>query len=145
VWPHSTGALPTAVCACSLALHSLPALVTQVQIVNGVSEVHGATRKVVRSYDALQQIILKGNKRRVMDKSGDVGSIAGMVAVCFPEFMPGAFVSAGSALQAEEPRSHTVLTLYISITDNDLSDGNESRSSKLHLVDLAGEMGTWRG
>ena len=77
---------------------------------SGSVELHGATRKVVKSYDVLRKLVASGDRR------------------C---------IKAGSAPQAS-PKSHTVLTLHISITDKDLSDGNDSRSAKLHFVVLAG-------
>ena len=41
-------------------------------------------------------------------------------------------------MNATSSRSHAVLTLYVTITDTDDSDGNDSRAAKLHLIDLAG-------
>jgi hypothetical protein len=77
---------------------------------DGSVSLHGATRKIVKSYEALKKIVTVGNKRRIMAGSGSAAST----------------------------KSHTVLTLHLAITDKDLSDGNDSRSAKLHLVVLAG-------
>ena len=71
----------------------------------------GVTRRVVHSYESLAKFLAEGTKRRT---------------------------TASTNMNAVSSRSHAILTLHVVVTDNDLSDGNDSRRAKLHLVDLAG-------
>lgn len=72
----------------------------------------GTTRAPIRSYEALAKLLVEGGTRRT---------------------------TAATKMNATSSRSHAVLTLHITVTDTDDTDGvNESRKAKLHLVDLAG-------
>jgi len=72
----------------------------------------GTTRAPIRTYEALAKLLAEGGTRRT---------------------------TAATKMNATSSRSHAVLTLHITVTDTDDTDGvNESRKAKLHLVDLAG-------
>jgi hypothetical protein len=78
---------------------------------NGEVYVDGVNRAVLKSWDTLASLLNEGNSRRT------VGS---------------------TNMNATSSRSHAILTLYVTISDSDASDGDDSRRAKLHLVDLAG-------